>query len=275
MNSAGVGGEPARVSLADGTVLVTVRGRVLDIRLNRPHKRNALTADMIDALHEAVDLADERGASVVCLRGAPGVFCAGADIAGYVDATANLDFLRAFTSRAAELCDRLADGDHIVVAVVDGLALGGGFELVLASDLVVASTRTQFGLPEVALGLIPGWGGTQRVAQHFGPNRGNAIVLAGSRLSAEQAGSFVTELAEPDVVDAIGTALVDGLAERAPLALRAAKIALRAARGQAEGAAVAGPARERSLLLELFATEDGIEGVAAFVAKRAPHFVGR
>jgi enoyl-CoA hydratase/carnithine racemase len=260
------------VALDGGTVLFTSGQGIAEVQFNRPEKRNALTAGMIDAVHEALDLAERDGARVVVLRGSDGVFCAGADIAGYRDAADNLDELRAFTTRANEFCDRLASGPQIVVAAVDGLALGGGFELVLASDLVVASTTSQFGLPEIALGLIPGWGGTQRLARHLGPNRTKAVILTAERFGASEAGTLVTQLVEPGAVHSTALDLAAHLAARAPRALRAAKEAITASYApvSSDGAQL-----EQRRLLELFASPDGIEGVRAFTEKRPAVFTGR
>jgi len=262
------------VALDGGTVLLTIRGGIAEVQLNRVEKRNALSAGMIEALHEVIDRAENASATVLVLRGAAGVFSAGADISGYRDAADDPDFLVAFTTRANELCDRLAACVQIVIASVDGLALGGGFELVLASDLVVATTSSQFGLPEVALGLIPGWGGTQRLVQHVGPNRAKEIVLTGTRFSASDAGRLVTQLVEPGQADSAALTLAESLAARAPLALRAAKAAISASYAPSGGAS-SGSALEQRLLLELFASRDGIEGVRAFIEKRPAVFTGR
>jgi enoyl-CoA hydratase/carnithine racemase len=262
------------VALDGGNVLLTTSPGIVSVQLNRAEKRNALTAGMIEALIETLNIAQREDAVVVVLRGAPGFFSAGADIAGYRDAVSDPERLAAFTERANELCDRLSGGPHIVIAAVDGLALGGGFELVLASDLVVASSSSQFGLPETALGLIPGWGGTQRLTQRLGPNRTKAIVLTGERIAAAKADGIVTQLVEPGQADSAATTLAAALAARAPRAVRAAKAAITASYAPVTGSE-SGGALERRLLLELFASHDGIEGVRAFTEKRPAIFTGR
>jgi enoyl-CoA hydratase/carnithine racemase len=160
-----------------------------------------------------------------------------------------------------------------VVAVVDGVAMGGGLELVLAADLVVASDTSRFALPEIALGLIPGWGGTQRLVGHLGQNRAKAAILLGEPFGPGDAGGLVTRVSPAANVDATGRDLVDALAARAPLALRAAKAAIAASYDPLRGA-TGGADIETEHLLRLFASTDGREGIAAFVEKRPAVFVG-
>lgn len=261
--------------MTDPTVVVDARGRVLRVTLHRAAKRNALTRDMLDALHGALDRVEAEQFSVLLLAGSDGVFCAGADIASYVDAIDDLDALAAFGARAKSLMHRLSRSPAIVVAAVDGVAMGGGFELVLAADLVLATDRARFGLPEIRLGLIPGWEGTQRLARHLGPNRAKEAILLARVLSApalESAG-LVTRVVAPDDLASAADELVDALAAQAPLALAAAKAAVTAS--YELDPASPGSDQETRSLLALFASEDGREGVQAFVGKRAPVFRGR
>lgn len=257
------------------SVVTEVHGRVLRVRLDRAEKRNALTRDMLDALHAALDRVEAEHLSVLVITGTDGVFCAGADIASYVDAIDDLDALAAFGARAKSLTHRLSRSDAIVVAAVDGVAMGGGFELVLSADLVVATDRARFGLPEIRLGLIPGWEGTQRLARHLGPQRAKeAILLARVIPAAELADAgLVSRVVAPDDLAAETDALVDALAAQAPLALAAAKAAVTAS--YEPDPATPGSELETRALLDLFASADGREGIAAFVGKRAPVFVGR
>ena len=257
-------------------VIVSREGRVLRVRLNRPAKRNALTSDMVDALREAVAAAEADSVAVIVIEGAEGFFSAGADIAGYRDAAQNAAALSDFTNRAKALCVELTTARAIVIAAVDGVAMGGGFEIVLSADLVVATRRSRFGLPEVTLGLIPGWGGTQRLTRHLGPNRTKRAVLLGEPVTTAEAyeAGIVTHVAPPEDLAALVDEIAGQLAARAPLALAAAKAAITAAVDPTAGDD-AGSALETRLLLDLFASEDGREGVAAFTEKRGPVFVGR
>lgn len=254
----------------DEPVDVSVDGALLRITLNRPDKYNAVSESMLAGLDAALDRAEATpGIRVVLLEGAGRHFCAGADISAYHEARA--DDLAAFTAHANAVCDRLAGLALPVIAAVHGLALGGGFELALSCDLVVAADTASFGLPELALGLIPGWGGTQRLTAVVGAARARQVILTGARIDAAtlQQWGLVGQLSTAESLTSDALALAAQLAERAPLAMAAAKQAVAAAR-PADGFAI-----ERSALLSLFASADGKEGVAAFVAKRPPEFHGK
>jgi len=256
-------------------VAVEARGRTLRVTLTRADKRNALTLEMLDALHAAVDRVESEHLSVLVISGSEGVFCAGADIATYARSLDDLEGLAAFGARAKSLMHRLTQSPAVVVAVVDGVAMGGGFELALSADLVVASDRARFGLPEIRLGLIPGWEGTQRLVRHLGPNRAKEAILLARVMSAHELAEagLVTRLAAPEELTAAADELVTALEAQAPLALAAAKGAITAA--YELDPVSPGSARETAALLALFASADGREGVTAFVDKRAARFEGR
>lgn len=261
--------------MAAETVILEEHGAVLRVRLNRPDKRNALTLEMLDALHGAVDRVEAERFSVLSISGSQGVFCAGADIETYAGAIDDLETLATFGARAKSLMHRLSRTPTIVVVVVDGVAMGGGFELVLAADLVVASERARFGLPEIRLGLIPGWEGTQRLARHIGPNRAKEAILLARVLTASELteAGLVTRVVESEALAETAEAVVADLASRAPLALAAAKSAIMAS--VEPDPATLGSAQETNALLELFSSADGREGIDAFVHKRAAVFEGR
>ena len=251
-------------------------GAILYVDIARPEKRNAITSEMIDAMREAVATAQTDGTAVIVLSGVPGFFSAGADIAGYARAAENPAALEDFTARAKSLCVALTSSRAVVIAAVDGIAMGGGFELVLSADLVIASDRSRFGLPEISLGLIPGWGGTQRLTRFLGPNRAKEAILLGAPFTVEHAkrvGIVNRVVAADELLSAVAD-LAQELARKAPLARAAAKAAVTAAYDPELGAD-AGAELETHHLLALFASEDGREGVAAFIDKRAPRFVGR
>jgi enoyl-CoA hydratase/carnithine racemase len=160
------------------------------------------------------------------------------------------------------------------VAAVSGYALGGGCELALACDMIVASERAEFGQPEIQLGIIPGGGGTQRLARVMGKQRAMELVLTGRRISAAEAHELgiVTRLAPPDGWLDAALELAATVAERPPLAVRLAKQAVLAAE---ETALSAGLDHERRLYELAMATEDRVEGMNAFIEKRKPEFRGR
>ncbi len=270
------GGADSIEALGGGTVRLSAGASRFDVQIYRPEKRNALSPVVIEALHEVLDRVEAEKPAVVVLRGVPGCFSAGADIAFYQNATARKKELEVFTHRSRDLCTRLTTVQSVVVAVVDGIAMGGGFELVLASDLVVASASSKFALPEVRLGLIPGWGGTQRLVHFLGPNRAKELIATGAAMSASAAYGFgiVTKLGPvAGSADDVADSYIDTLVDRAPLALRAIKTTVTAAYDSPAGGTV-GAALETKCVLELLASADGIEGVQAFIAKREPLFFG-
>ncbi len=255
-------------------LLVTRDGTRLSLVLNRPHARNAVSPAMLDALVAAVADARTQRTDVVTITGAGGFFCAGADITSYAEPHGRPAELEAFTRKARELCRALETLDAVTVAAVDGPCLGGGFELALACDLVIAADTARFGLPETRLGLIPGWGGTQRLTAAIGAPRARRLILTAELVGAAQAAEWgvVARVVGSDELAGELERVAADLLERAPLALAAAKRAIRAAETPAWP--TVGAARETVELLALFATADGAEGIDAFIAKRRPHFTG-
>lgn len=254
-------------------VLVEWRTGQLSIVLSRPAVRNAISPGMLTALTEAIVEAADREVRIVTIRGAGGAFCAGADIASYVDPGANLDRLEAFTRSARRLCRMLEELPAVVVAAVEGPCLGGGFELALASDLIIADPGARFGLPEARLGLIPGWGGTQRLTRAIGSRRSRAMILGATLLDASTAHDLglVAELAPDGGLTEGLDGLVARLAEGSPLAMVSAKRAIIAVEPAWPDA---GAEVETTELMSRFASNDGAEGISAFIEKRPPRFTG-
>lgn len=257
-----------------GELRVTRDGTRLSLVLDRPQARNAVSVGMLDELVAAVADARSQRTDVVTITGAGGYFCAGADITSYASPNDRPQELEAFTRTARELCRSIETLDAVTVAAVDGPCLGGGFEIALACDLVIATDTARFGLPETRLGLIPGWGGTQRLTAAIGAPRARRLVLTAELVSAAVAAEWgvVSTVVAPDALDAALEGLATNLLERAPLALAAAKRAIRASETPAWP--TVGAARETVELLALFASADGAEGVSAFIEKRAPRFTG-
>jgi enoyl-CoA hydratase/carnithine racemase len=260
--------------MAEPQLLVERSGTRLSLVLNRPQARNAVSVGMLDALVEAVADAGARRTDVVTITGAGGYFCAGADITSYASPNGRPAELEAFTRKARDLCRAIETLDAVTVAAVDGPCLGGGFELALACDLVIATDTARFGLPETRLGLIPGWGGTQRLTAAIGAPRARRLVLTAELVPAAvaQEWGIVGAVVVPDALPAELEQLAADLQARAPLALAAAKRAIRAAETPAWP--TVGAARETVELLALFASADGAEGVGAFIEKRPPTFTG-
>jgi enoyl-CoA hydratase/carnithine racemase len=253
------------------TVSAETRGAVGMARLDRPEARNALSAELMEELASICERwDDDPDVRCIVIAGGDDWFAAGADI----KAMAKRTLAETLTSPAARFWPRLAALRTPLVAAVSGYALGGGCELALACDMVVASETAEFGQPEIMLGIIPGGGGTQRLARVMGKQRAMELVLTGRRIGAAEAHELgiVTRLAPPDGWLDAALELADTVAERPPLAVRLGKQAVLAAE---ETALSAGLDQERRLYELAMATEDRVEGMNAFVEKRKPEFRGR
>ena len=240
-------------------------------RLNRPQTRNALSPEVMEELAGLVESFDA-GPDVRCIviAGSDEVFASGADIGALRERT----FQESLVHPAAAFWRRLAACRAPLIAAVSGWALGGGCELALCCDMIVASEKAVFGQPEITLGIIPGGGGTQRLARVAGKQRAMELVLTGRRFDAREAQSIgiVNEVcAEGEWLER-ALALARTVAERPPIATRLAKQAVLAAE---ETALAAGLETERRLYELSMATEDRIEGMKAFLDKRKPRFEGR
>jgi len=241
------------------------------VRLNRPERRNALSPAVLEELARALgDLdADEAVRSIV-ITGTDEVFAAGADI----KAMAERSFHEVLEASTMPFWQRVADCRTPLVAGVSGFALGGGCELALLCDLIVASETAEFGQPEITLGIIPGGGGTQRLARVIGKQRTMELVLTGRRIDAQEALrlGFVNRVAPKRSWFQEAIDLAQVVARRPPLAAKLAKQAVLAAD---EMPLTAGLAHERRLYELAMATQDRVEGMQAFLEKRRPEFRGR
>jgi enoyl-CoA hydratase/carnithine racemase len=253
------------------TVSAETRGAVGLARLDRPEARNALSPELMEELASICERWDEDPeVRCIVIAGGDDWFAAGADI----KVMAKRTLAETLTSPAARFWPRLAALRTPLVAAVSGYALGGGCELALACDMIVASESAQFGQPEILLGIIPGGGGTQRLARVMGKQRAMELVLTGRRIGAEEAHrlGIVTRLASSEGWLDAALELAAEVAERPPLAARLAKQAVLAAE---ETALTAGLDHERRLYELAMATEDRVEGMNAFLEKRKPEFRGR
>ncbi len=253
-------------------VLAERDGAVAIARLNRPDARNALAAELMEELLARIEGwdADPEVRSVV-IAGSDEVFAAGGDI----QALRTRDVTDALArSGGRGFWTRLAACRVPLIAAVSGYALGGGLELALACDLVVAAEGSELGQPEIMLGLIPGGGGTQRLARAIGKQRAMELVLTGRRIDAAEAEriGLVNRMASKRRWLEEALDLARTVAERPPLAAQLAKQAVLAAE---ETSLSAGLDQERRLFELALATEDRVEGVSAFLERRRPTFRGR
>jgi len=246
-------------------------GHVALIRLNRPEARNALSPEMMEEIATELERLDpDPEVRCVVIAGSEEVFAAGADI----KAMSERSFAEALRHPAASFWRRLAAVKTPTIAAVSGYALGGGCELALACDMIVASDTALFGQPEITLGIIPGGGGSQRIARVVGKQLAMEYVLTGRRFDADMAKrmGLVNQVVGKGKWLQEAMVLAHTVAERPPIATRLAKQAVLAAE---ETALSVGLESERRLYELAMATEDRVEGMRAFIEKREPKFEGR
>lgn len=253
------------------TLLVETRGRVGVITLNRPQALNALNSVLMRELDAALKALDADGnVGAIVITGSEKAFAAGADI----KEMQSLDFV------ASYLGDFLGGWEHVaaarkpMIAAVSGFALGGGCELAMMCDFIIASETAKFGQPEITLGVIPGMGGSQRLTRAVGKAKAMDLILTGRMMDAAEAerAGLVARVVAPDKLmeEAIGAA-----EKIASLSLPAVMMAKEAVNRSLEVTLAEGLRFERRLFQSLFATEDQKEGMSAFVAKRKAEFKHR
>lgn len=257
--------------MAYTSILTETRGRVGVITLNRPQAFNALNATLLTEMLEALASYDADSAiGAMVIAGNERAFAAGADIKEMAEASVAEMKERGFV----DLFDGIRKVTKPVIAAVSGFALGGGCELALSCDMIVASETAKFGLPEVTLGVIPGAGGTQRLTHALGKALAMEVILNNRVLSAAEAQQFglVNRVVPVERFLEEALALAAEVAARAPVAVRHARMAVNAAY---ESSLTDGLAEERRLFYELFATDDQKEGMKAFLEKRKPEWKGK
>lgn len=243
------------------------------VRLNRPEKLNSLTGEMILSLSDLFrGFASDSSLRAVILTGAgEKAFCVGTDITELAESDES-EALR-ISQRGQALCDLIEQCPVPVIAALNGLAVGGGCEVALACHIRLATANVRFSLPETRLGIMPGYGGTQRMPREVGSSRALEIMLGGREVSAADAErlGLVNRIVETDVLSTEAQSLAQDIARLAPLAIRAC---LESVRVGLEFPLQEGLAIETRLFAELFATADMREGTRAFLEKRAPVFQG-
>ncbi len=257
--------------MAFETILVERRGRVGLITLNRPKALNALNAQLIAELETALTAFDaEADIAAIVLTGSEKAFAAGADI----KEMASKDFATAFGSDFIATWAAIAQHRKPLIAAVAGYALGGGCELAMMCDLILAADNAKFGQPEINLGTIPGAGGTQRLVRAIGKSKAMEMVLTGRMMDAaeaERAGLVARIVPVAGLVEE-AVELAETIAAKSQPIVAMAKDAVNAA---FETALAEGLKVERRLFYATFATADRSEGMTAFIEKREPSFADR
>lgn len=247
-------------------------GRIGTVTIDRPEKLNALTSGINTALREAFEELDGEVDAIVLRSAGDRAFVAGADIEEIHDRTAR-EFEQ-FQRNGRETNDTIANHPAIVIAAVRGIAYGGGFELALAADMVVAGEGAEFATPETKLGLVPGGGATQRLPRVVGPNKAKELLTTGEPIPAGEAErqGLVNRVVPDDEVEEAARSLADDVAENAPLAVRRVKqLVDEGLEMSLEGAL----SYEQEATFTLYGTEDAEEGIASFVEDREAEFSGQ
>jgi enoyl-CoA hydratase len=257
--------------VAESLVLSEPDGAIAVVLLNRPEQLNALSDELMDDLVRTLEELDrDESVRAIVLGGNDRAFAAGADIGELAQASA----IDLYYQRRVERWDAIRGLWTPLVAAVSGYCLGGGCELALSCDLIVASETAQFGQPETGLGIIPGAGGTQRLTRAVGKAVAMDVILSGRRLNANealQAGLVARVVAKEAWLDE-AKRVARHIAEKGPVATRLAKESVDRAY---ETTLAAGLEAERRALYLAFASEDAKEGLTAFTEKRKPEFRGR
>ncbi|TRD22375.1 enoyl-CoA hydratase [Palleronia caenipelagi] len=258
--------------MAYNTIIVEIEDHIALIRLNRPDAMNALNSVLLSELAQAVSEA-EANEKVRCIvvTGSEKAFAAGADISEMAEKT----YVDVFTSGLfADSVKVIEDCRKPIIAAVAGYALGGGCELAMICDIIIAADSAKFGLPEINLGVIPGIGGTQRLPRAIGKAKAMDMALTGRFMDAEEAlrSGLISRVVPAKKLMDEATSTAQKIAEKSQIAVMAAKEALDRS---FETSLTEGLAHERHLFHGMFATEDQKEGMAAFLDKREAQFRDR
>lgn len=257
--------------MSNNSVLVEKKGKVATLTVNRPEALNALNADVLKGLHDALlEINKDPSILVIKVTGSgEKAFVAGADIA----AMKSMNSVEAeeFASIGQRTFRMLETSKKISIAVVNGFALGGGCELAMSCDMIYASSKAKFGQPEVNLGVIPGFGGTQRLPRLVGIQKARELIYTGRIISADEAKTLglVAQVYAPEELQTQVANLIEEITSKGPYALTQAKQAMRLGQDLDLNRACA---MEKELFALCFSHADQKEGMNAFLEKRKPSF---
>lgn len=266
-----------QMTTSQAAILAERRGAVAWLRLQRPGAMNAISTELLDDLNGALDeIEGDADIRAVVITGTGRAFCAGADLKALVAPDGSIDpnLVVAFVGYAASTIERLAALPQPVIAGVNGLALAGGLEIVLACDIVIASTEARIGDAHANFGLVPGAGASVRLPRAIGAQRAKYLALTGDAFppSAPILSGLVSEIVEADALEDRLEELAGHLAQKSPVGLRRMKALFNES---ADLTTAGGIAAEQRALADQCRSEDFAEGISAFGAKRPPVYPGR
>ncbi len=254
------------------TILVSKEGMLGIITLNRPQAMNALSPKLVEEVSSALtEFEKDEGVRCIVITGSERAFSAGADVKDMVEKSA---VEMAMTGHFGPFWNKVGNCPKPIVGALSGYVLGGGLELAMSLDVLIASETTQFGQPEINIGVMPGGGGTQRLVRAIGKSKAMEMILTGNRIGAEEAKylGLVSRVVPKEVYLEEAKKVANDIASKSPVAVRMAKLAVNKSfqMGLSDGLDF-----ERELFFLLFASEDKKEGMSAFVEKRKPVFKGK
>jgi len=256
--------------MAYNNITVELNGAVAVLTISRPKAMNALNDETINEIGAAFDELEKNGETrVMVLTGAEKAFVAGADIGELMAADAEGG--RKISEKGNTIFKQIEDSDIVSIAAINGFALGGGCEIAMACDIRIASEKAKLGQPEVNLGVIPGYGGTQRLSRLVGKGKAKELILTGDMITAEEASriGLVEKVVAPEELMETATKMAKTISYKGPVAVRLSKKAINFG---SETNLADGLAFEIEKFKEIFGTEDKTEGTKAFLEKRRPEF---
>ncbi|MEM1545544.1 MAG: enoyl-CoA hydratase-related protein [Candidatus Methanomethylicia archaeon] len=258
------------------TIIIEKKEGVMKITLNRPRVLNAINTELITDLSHALDDADkDKDVRVIVITGAGDrAFSAGADISSFMELKSVVE-AREFARKGFEMViKRIESIRKPVIAMVNGLALGGGCELAMACDIIVASDKAVFGQPEINVGVLPGWGGMSRLARLVGIHKAKELAFTGDLISAIEAEKIglINKVVPLEKLEEEVMKIANKLKDKSPIALQIAKETINRSFASDIDDVIM---RDVDAFAAMFATEDSKEGVKAFLEKRKPEFKGK